>query len=79
MITIKNCSASQGRARTKSTVQVTPKSRLAGCMGLVKPPVGRTIPMVKGQRQDTMETQRSDLGVSALSIFGNWNDLDNFR
>jgi len=65
-------------ARVKRDIPTTVKSRLAGRLGLSKPPVGRSIPMVKERVDKSIEWQRSDAGLKSLSILGHKDDLDPF-
>ena len=72
----------QGRrlARVKRDyIPSTVKSRLADRLGLSKPPVGRSIPMLKERVDKSIDWQRSDVGVKSLSIMGHKDDLDPFR
>lgn len=63
----------------KRETPTTVKTRLAGVLGLSKPPMGRTIPMVKEKMDRTIAVQRFDAGVTSLSIMGHKDDLDPFR
>ena len=68
----------QSRARTKSLTPRSTKSRLADKLGMKKPPLGRSIPTIKESVAKGMEAQRSDIGVSSLSIMGSRDDLNPF-
>ncbi|XP_064601860.1 uncharacterized protein LOC135467881 [Liolophura sinensis] len=58
---------------------VTPKARIAGRLGLSKPPVGRTIPLQKMTQEKSMEGQRAAVGISSLSILGCKDELLSFQ
>ncbi|XP_022256711.1 uncharacterized protein LOC106472430 [Limulus polyphemus] len=56
---------------------LTVKKRIAEKLGLMKPPVGQTLPVIKRQGPSrTIHSIRSDIGISALSLFGDRDELD---
>ncbi|XP_076311964.1 uncharacterized protein LOC143225807 isoform X2 [Tachypleus tridentatus] len=56
---------------------VTVKKRIAEKLGLMKPPIGQTLPVIKRPGPSrTIHSIRSDIGISALSLFGDRDELD---
>jgi hypothetical protein len=52
------------------------KTRIAGALGIINPPPGRTIPIQKTKQEKTLDMQRTDIGASSLSIFGHRDQIN---
>lgn len=53
------------------------KTRIAGALGIVTPPPGRTIPLLKSERSGDLK--QSDVGGTSFSIFGSKVELIHFE
>ncbi|KAK3597616.1 hypothetical protein CHS0354_030166 [Potamilus streckersoni] len=60
----------------KSHTPLTVKGRIAGALGLSKPPPGRMIPLQKLPGDKSLDMRRSEVGITSLSIFGSRDQLD---
>lgn len=54
------------------------KSRIAKNLGLSKPPTGTTIPLQKVPTDKGVDTARSNIGITQLSVMGDKNELIGF-
>ncbi|XP_028306489.1 PHD and RING finger domain-containing protein 1 isoform X2 [Gouania willdenowi] len=70
------------RRRTKSkrkmvlTKVLTPRSRIANNLGIVKDKKSSSLPTVYRPSENTLSNMRADIGAASLSIYGDPYDLD---
>ncbi|XP_006814886.1 uncharacterized protein LOC102808707 [Saccoglossus kowalevskii] len=64
--------------KVKTAVPRTVRGRIANRLGLVKPKTGSTVPVVKVQRDRSLDYKRSEIGVSSLLLTGDDSFLDSF-
>ncbi|XP_067655244.1 PHD and RING finger domain-containing protein 1-like [Haliotis asinina] len=67
----------RGSPRTAAPASTTVKSRIAGRLGLSKPPSGLSIPMQKLPMEKTLAQHQAESG--GFSILGHKDDLDHFQ
>lgn len=56
----------------------TPRSRIAGHLGMAKDKKGSSLPTVYRPSEHTLSGMRADIGAASLSIYGDPFDLDPF-
>ncbi|XP_010731027.3 PHD and RING finger domain-containing protein 1 isoform X1 [Larimichthys crocea] len=68
----------KSRKRLMLKKTVTPRSRIANNLGIVKDKKGSSLPTVYRPSEHTLSGMRADIGAASLSIYGDPFDLDPF-
>ncbi|XP_042351399.1 PHD and RING finger domain-containing protein 1 [Plectropomus leopardus] len=66
------------RTKSRKKLAVTPRSRIANNLGIVKDKKSSSLPTVYRPSEHTLSSMRADIGAASLSIYGDPFDLDPF-
>ncbi|XP_054887563.1 PHD and RING finger domain-containing protein 1 isoform X2 [Poeciliopsis prolifica] len=69
---------SKSRKKAIERKVVTPRSRIANNLGIVKDKKSSSLPTVYRPSENTLSSMRADIGAASLSIYGDPFDLDPF-
>uniref|UniRef100_A0A3B4ZLJ8 PHD and ring finger domains 1 n=1 Tax=Stegastes partitus TaxID=144197 RepID=A0A3B4ZLJ8_9TELE len=67
------------RTKSKRKLTLTPRSRIASNLGIVKDKKSSSLPTVYRPSEHTLSNMRADIGAASLSIYGDPFDLDPFE